>query len=107
MEIREMKVYPKAKALLGTLEYAGRGADIKGVKNDGKRGVVYYSYNLYSDKHSGDVSVRIPITAGLKSFSEDSTVELVNPHITAEARKINDNVAYSDYILWADDLVLV
>ena len=64
-------------------------------------------YKLFSDvQRADDIEVIPPGKAGEKHFEYVDAVKLVNPKITVEGYAVNGR-GFSDYILHADDIVLV
>jgi len=97
-------ITPKMSAVFGNLEFAGSGA-VKSKRNNGTVEIISRTYNLYSDKERTDnVEVTLPPKAGVKLFTPDDRVRLINPRIIASGEKTNNN-AHTDYILHADDMV--
>lgn len=97
-------VIPKMNETFGILEFAGEG-NTEQRRIDGRMQVLSRSYNLYSDvQRADDVIVVLPPEAGEKHFEVEDKVKLINPKIKAEGYKIG-NRGFTNYVLYADDLV--
>lgn len=97
-------VIPDAEKTFGNLEFAGVG-DVAKQRMNGRQVVVSRAYDLFSDVQRADnISVVLPAKAGEKNFNFEDRVKLVNPRIVAEPKKAGD-VGYTNYIMYADDLV--
>lgn len=99
-------VVPNMEKTFGNLEYAGENK-VEQRRVNGHMAVISRSYNLYSDiQRADDIVVRIPASAGEKSFEAEEKIRLINPKITAEGYKIGER-GFTNYILSADDMVKV
>lgn len=97
-------VIPDAGKTFGNLEFAGVG-DAAKKRMNGRQVVVSRAYDLFSDVQRADnISVVLPAKAGEKNFKFEDRVKLVNPRIVAEGKKAGD-VGYTNYVMYADDLV--
>lgn len=97
-------VIPDVKETFGTLAFAGLGEESTQRVN-GRRTVVVREYNLYSSlQRAENVVVRIPGSAGAKTFEYEEQVNLVNPRLIAEGYAINGR-GMTNYVLLADDIV--
>jgi len=97
-------VIPDAEKTFGNLEFAGVG-EVTRQRMNNRQVIVSRTYDLFSDVQRADnISVVLPAKAGEKSFSFEDKVKLVNPRITAEPKKAGD-VGYTNYVMYADDLV--
>lgn len=99
-------VIPDMEKTFGVLTYAGEDEAKLGYIN-GKRGVIERGYNLYSNIQRADnIMVILPASAGEKHFdsTKEEKVKLINPRIKAEAYKIG-NQGFTDYVMYADDMV--
>lgn len=97
-------VVPDAGKTFGNLEFAGVG-DVTKQRMNGRQAVVSRTYDLFSDVQRADnISVVLPAKAGEKTFVFEDKVKLVSPRIMAEPKKAGD-VGYTNYIMYADDLI--
>lgn len=99
-------VVPEMRETFGTLYFAGEGEMLQ--EGTGRNTVTLgRSYHLYSDvQRADDIEVIIAIKAGEKYFEEEEKVQLVNPYLIAEGYQI-ENRGFTNYVLYADDLVKV
>lgn len=106
MELKH--VVPDMEKTFGTLSYAGEGRINTGYVN-GKRTTTERIYEVYSDIQRADnICVILPASAGEKNFDKykPDKIKLINPRIKAKAYKIG-NQGFTDYILYADDMVKI
>ncbi len=97
-------VIPNMAETFGVLTFAGEG-EVVTEGNGARRKTVQRIYRLYSEKQKADnIEVVLPASAGEKRFEYEEAVMLVNPYIEAQGKSIGRNQAYTDYVLYADDL---
>lgn len=102
MELKN--IIPNMEKTFGTLRFAGPGR-ILTRREGNKDKIVSRTYNLYSPIQKADsIQVTIPAIAGEIDFPYETKVKLVDPKITAEGYKINDN-GFTDYVLTAETIV--
>lgn len=100
-------VYVDGARTFGALYFAGIGEAEYGRIN-GIRRVVSRSYHLYSQRQRADnVTVILPSRVEAKTFEYDQPVKLVNPRLEAQGKRAGSTGSYTDYMLYADDLISV
>lgn len=99
-------VVPDMEKTFGTLGFAGAGK-VATQRVNGVTKVTGRVFNLFSSVQRADnIEVTLPGGAGEKHFEYDEPVQLVNPRITVEGYGIGER-GYSNYVLFADDMVAV
>jgi Bacterial protein of unknown function (DUF961). len=102
----ELKFLVPDEKMFGKIEFASFRKDVTVYANGGRR-TVGRSFNLYCDDLMvDDFFVEIPSGAGMKTLKPDQEVKLVNPIFTAVGVVVGSG-GRTDYILKADDIVLV
>ncbi len=88
----------------GKITFAGEGKLVTD-GNGRSAKVIGREYRLYAEKQPADnISVILQPSAGEKHFEYEDMVALENPHLEVRAVAIDNRQAYSDYILYADNM---